>query len=152
MVGNIPLVSTCGLLVRSLQRCAHVDRSSPVIPRLTRFSRFSGAFPEPFVNSYNKGYWANTRSFLYRLLGTPDENIWPGISSFPDYKPTFPKWKRQDMANVVPGLEDAGLDLIEGLLEYDPVRRLSAKQACLHPYFQHGSSYYSGRNRTKGYH
>ncbi|EYE95111.1 cyclin-dependent serine/threonine-protein kinase CDC28 [Aspergillus glaucus CBS 516.65] len=89
---------------------------------------------------------------IFRLLGTPDENIWPGISSFPDYKPTFPKWKRQDMANVVPGLEDAGLDLIEGLLEYDPVRRLSAKQACLHPYFQHGSSYYSGRNRTKGYH
>ncbi|ODM17464.1 Cyclin-dependent kinase 1 [Aspergillus cristatus] len=89
---------------------------------------------------------------IFRLLGTPDENIWPGVSSFPDYKPTFPKWKRQDMANVVPGLEDAGLDLIEGLLEYDPARRLSAKQACLHPYFQHGSSYYSGRNRTKGYH
>ncbi|BCR92685.1 cyclin-dependent serine/threonine-protein kinase CDC28 [Aspergillus chevalieri] len=89
---------------------------------------------------------------IFRLLGTPDENIWPGVSSFPDYKPTFPKWKRQDMANVVPGLEDAGLDLIEGLLEYDPARRLSAKQACLHPYFQHGSSYYSGRNRAKGYH
>ena len=87
-----------------------------------------------------------------RLLGTPDEIIWPGVTSFPDYKSSFPKWKRQDTAALVPGLEEAGLDLLDGQLEYDPARRLSAKQACMHPYFQHGSSYYSGRNRRNGLH
>lgn len=86
------------------------------------------------------------------LLGTPDENIWPGVTSFPDYKSSFPKWKRQDTSTFVPGLEEAGLDLIDGLLEFDPARRLSAKQACMHPYFQNGSSFYSGRTRRNGFH
>ncbi|KAI9372455.1 cyclin-dependent kinase 1 [Aspergillus egyptiacus] len=89
---------------------------------------------------------------IFRLLGTPDETIWPGVTSFPDYKPTFPKWKREDPQNLVPGLEEDGLDLLEALLEYDPARRISAKQACMHPYFQNGSSYYSGRTRRNGFH
>ncbi|KAL4911502.1 cyclin-dependent kinase 1 [Aspergillus multicolor] len=89
---------------------------------------------------------------IFRLLGTPDESIWPGVTSFPDFKPTFPKWKREDISTVVSGLEDDGLDLLEALLEYDPARRISAKQACMHPYFQHGSSYYSGRTRRNGFH
>ncbi|CEN59889.1 Putative Cdk1 [Aspergillus calidoustus] len=89
---------------------------------------------------------------IFRLLGTPDETIWPGVTSFPDFKPTFPRWKREESHNLVPGLDEDGLDLLEALLEYDPARRISAKQACMHPYFQHGSSYYSGRTRRNGFH
>lgn len=84
------------------------------------------------------------------MLGTPDEETWPGVTSFPDFKPTFPKWKRPN-ADLVPGLEDAGLQLLEALLEYDPAHRLSAKQACMHPYFQSGSAYYSGRAQLNGH-
>jgi cyclin-dependent kinase len=86
------------------------------------------------------------------VLGTPDERIWPGVTSFPDFKPTFPKWKREPTRALVPGLEENGLDLLDAFLEYDPARRISAKQACMHPYFQHGSAYYSGRGRINGYH
>ncbi|KAJ6028562.1 protein kinase [Penicillium herquei] len=86
---------------------------------------------------------------IFRVLGTPDEQEWPGVTSFPDYKSTFPKWKRPDVA-LVDGLEEAGLELLDALLEYDPVRRLSAKQACMHPYFRNGSSHYSGRTKTNG--
>ncbi|KAL4933739.1 cyclin-dependent serine/threonine-protein kinase CDC28 [Aspergillus undulatus] len=91
---------------------------------------------------------------IFRLLGTPDEAVWPGVTSFPDYKPSFPRWRREETHNLVPGLEEDGLDLLEALLEYDPARRISAKQACMHPYFQHGSSYYSGRTATRrnGFH
>ncbi|KAB8067978.1 kinase-like domain-containing protein [Aspergillus leporis] len=89
---------------------------------------------------------------IFRLLGTPDENAWPGVTSFPDYKPTFPKWKREESRALIPGLDEDGLDLLDAFLEYDPARRISAKQACMHPYFQHGSSYYSGRTRRSGGH
>ncbi|KAL3476216.1 putative cell division control protein 2 kinase [Aspergillus californicus] len=86
---------------------------------------------------------------IFRMLGTPDEVAWPGVTSFPDYKQTFPKWKRDENLTLVPGLEEEGLDLLEALLEYDPARRISAKQACMHPYFPRGSSYYSGRTSSR---
>ncbi|PYI11289.1 cell division control protein 2 kinase [Aspergillus sclerotiicarbonarius CBS 121057] len=89
---------------------------------------------------------------IFRLLGTPDEAAWPGVTSFPDFKPTFPKWKRDETRALVPDLEEDGLDLLDALLEYDPARRLSAKQACMHPYFQNGSAFYSGRTRRNGAH
>jgi cyclin-dependent kinase len=48
-------------------------------------------------------------------------------------------------------MEPAGLELLEALLEYNPAHRLSAKQAYIHPYFQNGSSYYSGRVKHNGH-
>ncbi|OJD36601.1 cell division control protein 2 [Diplodia corticola] len=80
---------------------------------------------------------------IFRILGTPAETEWPGVTSFPDFKPSFPKWNRTDIATMVPGLDDNGLDLLDALLVYDPAGRISAKQACLHPYFTegNGSSY-----------
>jgi cyclin-dependent kinase len=48
-------------------------------------------------------------------------------------------------------MEPFGLELLEALLEYDPAHRLSAKQACIHPYFRNDSSYYSGRLKRNGH-
>jgi serine/threonine protein kinase len=30
---------------------------------------------------------------IFRTLGTPNEELWPGVSKLPDYKPTFPNCK-----------------------------------------------------------
>lgn len=90
-----------------------------------------------------------------RLLGTPDETTWPGVTSFPDFKTSFPKWRREPTSKLVPNLEQAGLDLIDAMLEYDPAHRISAKAACNHPYFAAGTAAYTQRNalpRTNGYH
>ncbi|KAF2269696.1 Pkinase-domain-containing protein [Lojkania enalia] len=70
-----------------------------------------------------------------RILGTPTEQDWPGVTSFPDFKPSFPKWGRTDIAEVCTTLDDLGLDLLDALLVYDPAGRISAKQAVQHPYF-----------------
>ncbi|KAJ9100068.1 hypothetical protein QFC19_005748 [Naganishia cerealis] len=42
---------------------------------------------------------------IFRLLGTPNEEIWPGVSQLPDYKPTFPQWTAVDLARAVPSLD-----------------------------------------------
>ncbi|RYP88156.1 hypothetical protein DL770_004661 [Monosporascus sp. CRB-9-2] len=72
----------------------------------------------------------------FRLLGTPTEEVWPGVTSYPDFKPSFPKWKRDENAVLCSNLDPLGLELLEMMLVYDPAGRISAKAACNHPYFE----------------
>ncbi|OBT86924.1 CMGC/CDK/CDC2 protein kinase [Pseudogymnoascus sp. 03VT05] len=88
---------------------------------------------------------------IFRLLGTPTELDWPGVTSFPDFKSSFPKWGRDLNANLIPGLDNLGQDLLENMLVYDPAGRISAKQACMHPYFEQGSAAHSGRGHGPTY-
>ncbi|MCJ1309739.1 Cyclin-dependent kinase catalytic subunit [Agyrium rufum] len=89
---------------------------------------------------------------IFKALGTPDEMAWPGVTSFPDFKSSFPKWSRDTSKPLVAGLDNDGLDLLDAMLVYDPAGRISAKQACVHPWFEAGSAAYSGRGKTNGYH
>jgi len=45
---------------------------------------------------------------IFKILGTPDEDIWPGINELPDYKPTFPKWKQNKLFELTPNLCSKG--------------------------------------------
>lgn len=72
---------------------------------------------------------------IFRVLGTPTEDNFPGVTGLSDYKPTFPKWNPVDLSSVVTELCDDGLDLLQRMLVYDPSRRISAKAALQHPYF-----------------
>ncbi|THG98173.1 hypothetical protein EW026_g3981 [Hermanssonia centrifuga] len=72
---------------------------------------------------------------IFRILGTPTEDDWPGLKQLPDYKPTFPHWNAQDLSSHIPPLDDDGIDLLKGLLIYDTAKRISAKRALIHPYF-----------------
>uniref|UniRef100_A0A0D9VNQ8 Protein kinase domain-containing protein n=1 Tax=Leersia perrieri TaxID=77586 RepID=A0A0D9VNQ8_9ORYZ len=73
---------------------------------------------------------------IFRVLGTPTEQSWPGVSSLPDYKSAFPKWQAQDLASIVPTLDPAGLDLLSKMLRYEPNKRITARQALEHEYFK----------------
>ncbi|KAJ3326736.1 Cyclin-dependent kinase catalytic subunit [Blyttiomyces sp. JEL0837] len=59
---------------------------------------------------------------IFRILGTPTEETWAGISQLPDYKETFPRWSPQPLSQA-------------NFLIYDPAHRISAKRALRHPYF-----------------
>ncbi|CEL54389.1 cyclin-dependent kinase 5 [Rhizoctonia solani AG-1 IB] len=72
---------------------------------------------------------------IFRLLGTPNEEIWPGVSQLPDYKETFPQWSAVELSQTVRGIDAQGLDLIAQSLIYDTAHRISAKRALIHPYF-----------------
>lgn len=75
---------------------------------------------------------------IFRVLGTPDETTWPGVTSLKDYKPTFPNWSPNPIQKVIGNLnlDPAGLDLLHRMLRYDPCERISAKVALTHPYFK----------------
>mmetsp|Transcript_21911 Transcript_21911/g.36304 ORF Transcript_21911/g.36304 Transcript_21911/m.36304 type:complete len:300 (-) Transcript_21911:224-1123(-) len=72
---------------------------------------------------------------IFRLLGTPNEDCWPGVSQLPDFKGSFPNWPSQSFSKVVPGLDASGLDLLAQMMYYEPSKRITAKAAMNHPYF-----------------
>jgi len=53
----------------------------------------------------------------------------------PDMKSSFPKFTGIPMEKHTNGLSAIELDLLIGLVALDPTRRISAKMALLHPYF-----------------
>ena len=61
---------------------------------------------------------------------------WPGLRRLPDWQPSFPRWRRMDLRALLgPSLGEQGLDLLEAMLAFDPRRRVSARAALAHPFF-----------------
>ena len=52
------------------------------------------------------------------------------------FQASFPNWNTMNLKNSMKKIEPAGLDLLEAMLVYDPSKRISAKKALLHPYFE----------------
>ncbi|CAL1714765.1 unnamed protein product [Somion occarium] len=71
---------------------------------------------------------------IFRALGTPTEEDWPGHTKLPDYVPLgqFPKTPLRDLFTAASA--DC-LNLLNKCLVYDPKKRISAKEALNHPYF-----------------
>jgi len=72
---------------------------------------------------------------IFRILGTPNEELWPGVSGYPDYKSSFPQWGPSPLKNVIEDLDPLAQDLLSRMLVYEPNKRISARQALKHPYF-----------------
>lgn len=72
---------------------------------------------------------------MFRVLGTPNEDVWPGVTALQDWNTDFPVWPAIQISHLVPGLSREGVDLCEQLMALDPRRRLSATEALNHPYF-----------------
>ena len=72
---------------------------------------------------------------IFKSLGTPDEEAWQGVTTLPDFKPSFPKWPRRSIGAATPKLDAQGVDLLSRMLVYQPSKRISAKAALQHPWF-----------------
>jgi len=72
---------------------------------------------------------------IFHILGTPSNEVWPNFNQLANFSPQFPQWKRDDIKKYVPGLEESGYQLLLEMLQYDPTKRITAKKALKHPYF-----------------
>ncbi|OIW21137.1 hypothetical protein TanjilG_29793 [Lupinus angustifolius] len=72
---------------------------------------------------------------IFRMLGTPSEENWPGITQFPLFG-SYAIYNPMDLSTVFSGLEPEGLELLKMLLCLDPKRRISAETALKHAYFK----------------
>ena len=69
---------------------------------------------------------------IFSILGTPHNDIWPEVSSLPNYQLEFPQFNKINLRNIFTKLDDNGIDLLSSMLKYDPNQRITAKEALLH--------------------
>ncbi|KAI5798165.1 kinase-like domain-containing protein [Pyronema domesticum] len=81
----------------------------------------------------------NQMAKIIEILGTPTKERWPEVAQNPEYNQlaSFKQYNNnlEVWYNSIGQKNKHGLNLLQGLLEYDPTRRLSAQQALEHPYF-----------------
>ncbi|KAJ1558223.1 Cyclin-dependent kinase 11B [Cladochytrium tenue] len=73
---------------------------------------------------------------IFKMLGTPNERIWPGFSDLPSVRAVnFVKQPFQNLRGRFTRLTESGVNLLSRLLTYDPKKRMTASEALKHPYF-----------------
>jgi serine/threonine protein kinase len=73
---------------------------------------------------------------IFKVMGTPDEQSWPGISQLSEYNRNFEVFGGEDMRAIIPRLDDEGYDLFNKMLQVNPINRISAAEALNHPYLR----------------
>ena len=75
---------------------------------------------------------------IHSLLGTPGSDVLAAFKQNPNTQVSFsfPKRNAQNLRSILPGVSLEMLDLIERLLVYNPVDRITAPDALQHPAFE----------------
>lgn len=72
---------------------------------------------------------------IFQFHGTPTSQEWPGVAELPDFKNSFPKFKKQNPETYFKNFDKVGLDLFNQMICLDPSKRIPMKLAMNHPYF-----------------
>ncbi|CAK9819506.1 Cyclin-dependent kinase 6 [Anthophora quadrimaculata] len=75
---------------------------------------------------------------IFQVIGTPSQEEWPENVSLS--WTAFPYRQPKPLTAIIPDLNEHGLDVIKGMLMFDPHRRLTAAQALRHRYFAEDDS------------
>ncbi|XP_048343507.1 cyclin-dependent kinase 16-like [Sphaerodactylus townsendi] len=97
------------------------------------FGTGSGAVPRRVLGSILE---VRVKEPLNRLLGTPNEETWPGILSNEEFRAyNYPKYRAEALINHAPRLDSDGADLLGKLLQFEGRKRISADEAMRHLLF-----------------
>lgn len=73
---------------------------------------------------------------VFRLLGTPTKQDWPGMAELPDYaKITFPTYPPVQFRTIFPNASEDAVDLVSTLLVFNSKKRMKAVLALTHNFF-----------------
>ncbi|KAE8687390.1 hypothetical protein F3Y22_tig00111022pilonHSYRG00655 [Hibiscus syriacus] len=114
---------------------------------LSYFASIQQRFKEHLIVESNSKLavdWVKNNDAVPITLGTPNETIWPGFSKLPGVKVNFVKHQYNLLRKKFPAtsftgthvLSDAGFDLLNTLLTYDPDKRITAEDALNHEWFR----------------
>jgi serine/threonine protein kinase len=80
---------------------------------------------------------AEQLDLIFRIFGTPSEDIWPGVTQLSGWSMVQNKkrYPPQDLAVILDFLSVDALDLVTRLLSLDPKKRISSFEALQHPWF-----------------
>ena len=97
----IQLALICGVLAAYLLKCLVILLCFQVLTILIYFSISIG---DSEIDEIFR---------IFRLLGTPTDETWAGVTDLPDWKPSFPNWKAQDLKESCQKLCPEGVSLLE---------------------------------------
>ncbi|KAL7721589.1 Cyclin-dependent kinase 2 [Entamoeba marina] len=72
---------------------------------------------------------------IFQVFGTPTEETWENVTSLQFYSKEFPKWKAKEIHSIFPIDDNKGIDLLKKMFCYSPSKRINAKEALKHPFF-----------------
>ena len=74
---------------------------------------------------------------IFEILGTPTEKTCPKYMEYSGWKDdNWEVYYGKDLKEVLPTLDDNGIDLLKKLLELDPEKRILSTEALEHPFFK----------------
>ncbi|XP_054461319.1 cyclin-dependent kinase 16 isoform X5 [Anoplopoma fimbria] len=74
--------------------------------------------------------------FIFKLLGTPTEQSWSGISSNDQFvAQNYPLYRAERLSNHTPRLSSEGVELLSKFLQFEGKKRISAAESMNHRYF-----------------
>jgi cyclin-dependent kinase len=72
---------------------------------------------------------------IFRVFGTPCENNWPEALKYPDWNSDlYELYKPQSLRELIPKLDDLGMDLLEKMLQPNPDKRITISAALNHAF------------------
>ena len=72
---------------------------------------------------------------IFKVLGTPTEDTMPNYADLQKDFPGITQYPRADLSEILKTDDEFLIDLVSKMLQYDPMKRLTAQDALKHPFF-----------------